>query len=185
MEANVPPTPPGDGQVNRATTSDDTAKRLRVVTIVAVVLGLIAAGLAIWGVSNKSKLDDAETKLAQQQTQDADSLLSVRNKYLAVRRALGGREVEVSELEAEVKRQHAALLEATKQVKNADTNEQRDEAEVSQLEAQLRLARACSEGAVSEIGRLINENQNAADTAGTLQKLQQLRDECAAANSGS
>lgn len=176
MEASVPPPAPG--------ADDGYEKKFKVAVGLAVVLGLVAIGLGIWGYSTKSDLDDANAKAAEVESKDTSSIDDLQAQYEKVKGALSNRDVEVDDLEAEIKKQSAELEQAKTATANANSEEEREQAQADQLQKQLQLATTCAQGAVSAIGKLLDEQAAGTGTSGTIDKLSSLREECAAATSG-
>lgn len=182
MEASAP-TPPTPPQTPGAQ-GDGYQKKFKIAAAFAVIFGLAAIGLGIWGYSQKSDLDDANEKLAQVESTDTKDLDDLKSKYDSVKQSLSNRDVEVDDLEAEIKKQSAELEQAKTDTANAQSEEEREQAQVAELQKRASLAATCAQGAVSAIGKLIDEQEAGTGTSGTIDKLSSLRDECSAALSG-
>src|SRR3954471_2418542 len=145
--------PPGDDRP--AADRDMAAKRPTVWIVLTIVFGVAAIGLAIWGFSKKSDLDDTKDKLAKQeqtasQTESADVALDDAEKarYRAVRRRLIAARHEERDLNASIHTERADYDQAKTDLANADTVAERREAELNVLRQRHELAAACARGAV-------------------------------------
>lgn len=176
MEASVPPPAPNAG--------DGYEKKFKVAAALAVVFGIAAIGLGIWGYSTKSDLDDANAKAAEIESKDTSSIDDLQAQYDKVKSALSNRDVEVDDLEAEIKKQSSELEQAKTETANANSEAEREQAQAEQDQKQLQLASTCAQGAVAAIGKLLDEQAAGTGTSGTIDKLSSLRDECAAATAG-
>ena len=128
-QASRPPAP---------NTGDGYEKKYKVALGFAIVLGLAAIGLGIWGYSTKSDLDDANAKAAEIESKDTNSLDDVQAQYEKVKSALSSRDVEVDDLEAEIKKQSAELEDAKTATANAESDEEREQAQAEQTQKQLQ-----------------------------------------------
>lgn len=178
MEASTPTPPPA------STPDDGYQKKFKVAAALAVIFGIAAIGLGFWGYSQKSDLDDANEKLSKVEATDTASIDELKSKYDSVKQSLSNRDVEVEDLEAEIKKQSAELEQAKTNTANAESEEEREQAEVEELQKRASLAATCAQGAVSAIGKLIDEQAAGTGTSGTIDKLSSLREECSAALGG-
>jgi chromosome segregation ATPase len=167
-------------------TVDDTGTGRPTVWIALTILFALAAiGLAIWGFSKKSDLDDTKDKLAQQeqqagQTESADVALDDAEKarYRAVRRRLIAARHQERDLNAQVHTERAQYDQAKTDLANANTEEERQQAQLNVLTQRHELAAACARGAVASYDDLIEATTASAGAKKAIGTLQGLQSDC-------
>jgi hypothetical protein len=163
--------------------------------VIAAVCALAAVGLAIWGFTTKSDLDDAEATIERQQQELAaqrsgaaqeESRLRAfgrreREAYRAVRRRLVRERAVAADLEKKVKTEASELDSARQEVANADSQTQKQAARLKQARAATSLAVACSASAVDALNRFFDSAGPRAGAAKAVKQLENTQQECATA----
>ena len=167
--------------------------------IVAAVCALAAIGLGIWAFTTKSDLDDANATIERQKEQLASQSKTAtaqeqrlqafgrreRQAFRRVRRRLVSERAEAGRLQQRVKAEAATLEQTRQQVANADSAEQREEAELARAKAATRLAAACSESSVEALNKFLNAASARAGANRAVAQLESTQNECQqAAGSG-
>jgi len=169
---------PGDG--------DGTgAKRPTLWIVLTAVFAVAAIALAIWGISKKNDLDDTKDKLAKQeqtasQTESKDVALDDAEKarYRAVRRRLIAARHEERDLNAQVHTERTQYDQAKTDLANADTEEERQKAQLNLLTQRHELAAACARGAVAGYTDLVDATTATAGAKKAIGTLEGLQSDC-------
>ena len=160
--------------------------------IVAAVCALAAIGLGIWAFTTKSDLDDANATIERQKERLASQSQTAtaeeqrlqafgsreRAAFRRVRRRLAGERAEASRLQQRVQAEAATLEQTRQEVANADSQEEREAAELKQAQAATRLAAACSESAVEALNKFFNAATVRAGANRAVAQLQSTQTEC-------
>ena len=141
------------------------AKKTKIWMIVAIVLGLVAIGLGIWAVTTNSDLDNANAEVKKQKvlivnaTKDVKSEQKTAEKiekaqlaeYKRTRHVLNKTKKTVAQQQANIAKQKQDVVQAQSQLDNANTQNEKLQAEVNLAKQQLQVAQACSSGTISAI----------------------------------
>jgi chromosome segregation ATPase len=158
----------------------------------AVICAVAAVGLGVWAVTTKSDLDDANDKLDKQEQQLAAQEKTAATteaserafgadevaRYRRVRRRLIRAQREEGDLNARIKTERAQLRQAQTELANADTVDERREAELKVLREQHDVAAACARGAVASINDIVDATTATAGARAALKKLESMSPDC-------
>jgi len=184
MSTPASPTSPAAGS--------DPAKKAKIWMIVAIVLGLIAIGLAIWAVTTNSDLDDANAKVKTQQAAiaNADSDVKAEEKnaekieaaelaeYKRTRHVLNKSKKTVAQQQKNIAKQKQDVVQAQSDLDNANTENARLKAEVNLTKQQLQVAQACQSGTISAIDSVFSAPNAKAGIARLNNDLADLSKDC-------
>lgn len=144
---------------------EQQAKKTKIWIIVAVILGLIAIGLGIWAVTTNSDLDNANAEIKKQKVLIVRASSDVRSEqktaekieaaelaeYKRTRRVLNKSKKTVAQQQKNIQQQKQDVVQAQDQLDNANTENEKLQAEVNLAKQQLQVAQACASGTISAI----------------------------------
>jgi chromosome segregation ATPase len=169
---------------------------------VSAALGLVAAGLLIWGLNVNSDLDSAkqQNKELQAQVSDgkqagSDAAASYKNAYDHLESELGTTKADLSKTEQQLDdaqkdadQAEQDLKAAQKEADQAQTGEQKAQAQAKEAQAQAdaaesktSVAASCANAYVTEVGSLLESPDPTAQVETAKQELQGIVDDCKAA----
>jgi cell division protein FtsL len=159
------------------------------------VFALAAIGFAIWAFTTKSDLDDAEATIDQQNQQlaSAERRASRREQaerafgeraeraYRRVRRRLLRARGEERNLHATINKETGELRQAQREVANAQSDAERDAAELKHARARTEVAAACARGTVDAIDKFFDAESATAGANRAMRELERLQSSCQSA----
>jgi predicted nucleic acid-binding Zn-ribbon protein len=174
---------------------DERSNRPTLWIVLAGVCAVAAIGLLIWGLSTKSDLDDANARLADEQSTLSDQEREAAaaeakeqafgaqalRRFEAVRDRLASADKQVDELKSDVAREADQLTAARAAAASAQGRDEQLQARLEQARQEHELARACARSALGALNEFFDaaDVQSGADKA--LKGLEDLQDECRAA----
>jgi septal ring factor EnvC (AmiA/AmiB activator) len=131
--------------------------------VVTGILALAVIGLAIWGFSTKSDLDD-EKEASAKQRQQLDKVISTnkgdieraRATHRRLSRSLKAEEADVTTLRREAEREQRELKQARENTAQAKTADERTEAALHEARVHTDAARTCAKGGLAALDDLLN-----------------------------
>ena len=169
-------------------------------------VGVLAIGLALWGVNRQMALDDSQQEVAQLQSQANEAentggavVAAFKGAYDALAKQLGATNEDVeatqqnvadaqksadqAEQDAAAAKQDAAQAEDQTAKANAEAEEAKAETESAQSKA--AIVTSCAKAYVSALGALFEGDSVNAQASAVKQDLRSISDDCANALAGS
>jgi cell division protein FtsL len=152
------------------------------------IFALAAIGFAVWAFTTKSDLDDAEATIARQEqqatrTEQAERAFGERAEraYRRVRRRLLRARGEERNLHATINKETGELRQAQREVTNAQSDAERDAAELKHARARTEVAAACARGTVDAIDKFFDAESAKAGANRAMRELERLQSSCQSA----
>jgi chromosome segregation ATPase len=161
----------------------------------AIGLAVVAIGLLVWGLSEKSDADDAQAKADKQQQTTAVAGTAAKDAYTDVTQDLNttteqldDTEQQVQEAETAAEKSQTEADAAKQQAEQASSETEKAQAEADQAKAEAdaatskaKVATECAKAYISSIGSIFQGDDIRAQVAKIKEELKGISSDCSAA----